>query len=577
MASIPSEVATAWITQFSECLQRRDVVETTALFAPGGWLRDFLVFQWDLRTLHGHEKISSYLSTNLHKSSLSNFELASDENFKPSPGPMPGSVTSGFTFSTPIANGRGLFNLIQAGGKWKAFTVFMMLDDLKGHEELGADEDLYNGRFPTWSEARAKQWESSEQEPDVLIIGAGQNGLQVAARFRQMKISTIVVERNARVGDTWRGRHPTLRLHSPREHHSFLYQPFPENWPIWTPGDKLADWLEQYPILQDLLVWTNSSISSPPSYDRQTKRWTVDVDRSGKLTTIHPSHIIVATGTLGKPYMPTYEGQDRFEGQIIHASKFPGGSHFAGKRCVIVGTGTSGHDIALDLSTRGAEAVTMIQRGSTCVQPGYLVAQQLQGMWPVGVPVDVSDFRGFATPIKLGFEILAGARKQGEMWEKEKSFMAQLEKAGMKVDPGPYEAGVLGVVFSRFHGMDVGCGERIISGKIQMKSGVKISKFDKHSITLDDGSTVEADVVVLATGYENMEKDVKDLLGEEVVSQTRSLPYGIIDDEGEIPAGYRPTGHPGLWFAPGTFPNARFQSKLLGIQIQAMKLGYMTV
>lgn len=96
--------------------------------------------------------------------------------------------------------------------------------------------------------------------------------------------------------------------------------------------------------------------------------------------------------------------------------------------------------------------MTMIQRSSTCVQPGYLVAQKLQGFWRAGVPVEVSDFRGFATPTRRAFQILAGTRKHGEIWEKEKSFMEQLEKAGMKVNLGPHEAGVLGVVFSQFDG-----------------------------------------------------------------------------------------------------------------------------
>ncbi|KIK53834.1 hypothetical protein GYMLUDRAFT_264910 [Collybiopsis luxurians FD-317 M1] len=579
MTSSQSEVASSWLAQFSTCLQRRDAMGTADLFASDGWLRHFLVFQWDLRTLHGYEKISAYLSSYIQESSLTNFELASDQYFKPSPGRKEGDISSGFTFSTPIANGRGSFNLVESNGEWKASTVFMMLDSLKGNEELGADEDLYEGRFPTWFEAREKQWECSGKDPEVLIVGAGGNGLQVAARFRQMKIPALVIERKARVGDTWRGRHPTLKLHSPREHHSFLYQPYPENWPLWTPGSKLGDWLEQYAVLQDLLVWTNSNIVSPPSYDRQTKEWTVNIDKSGQLITVHPNHIVVATGIYGKPVVPTYEGQDQFEGQILHAATFPGGSYFAGKRCVVVGTGTSGHDIALDLSTRGAESVTLIQRSSTCVQPGDLVAKQLQGMWPAGVPVEVSDFRRFSTPVKLGFEILAGARKHGEMWEKEKCFMEQLEKAGMNINMGPFEAGVLGVVFSNHHGfwMDVGCAERILSGQIQIKSGIQITRLDKNSITFTDGSTVEADVVIFATGYGSMKEYAKDLLSDDVVSQAKSLPYGVLDEEGELPAGYRPTGHPGLWFASGLFPNARFQSKILGIQIQAIKLGYIMV
>lgn len=239
MASTPFDVAAAtWIARLSESLQRQDAADATSLFLHDGWLRHFLVFEWDIRTIHGQDKIASYLSTHLGHTCLSDFALASDQYLKPSPGPIPETITSGFTFSTPIANGKGFFTLFFTGGDWKASTVFMTLDSLKGHEELGADQDLYNGRFPTWLEECERKWKSAEREPEVLIgtcsclippfccsfcppsVGAGQNGLQVAARFRQMQISTLIIEQNARVGDTWRGRHPTLRLHTPKEHHS---------------------------------------------------------------------------------------------------------------------------------------------------------------------------------------------------------------------------------------------------------------------------------------------------------------------------------------------------------------------
>ncbi|KIK59264.1 hypothetical protein GYMLUDRAFT_245340 [Collybiopsis luxurians FD-317 M1] len=583
MVTIPYKgVATAWMAEFSECLFRRDANSTTLLFHPDGWLRDFLVFQWDLRTLHGHDKISSYLSLHIHNSSLFDFQLASDNYFKPSSGPAPGTVTAGFTFSTPIANGRGFINLMQTGsasGKWKASTVFMTLDSLKGLEEPNAEGNIYHSRSPTWTEARTSRWQAAEKGPEVLIIGAGQNGLQVAARFRQMQISALVIERNDRVGDTWRRRYPSLMLHTPRQHHSLLYQPFPQNWPIWTPGEKLADWLEQYAISQDLLVWTKSSVVPPPVYDRETKRWTVSVNKAGDLVTVYPKHIVIATGTLGEPYMPTFHGQDLFQGQILHSATFRGGSHFTGKRCVVVGTGNSGADIALDLSIHGAQSVTIIQRSSTCVQPAGMIADRLLTTYPTHQPVEVSDFRVFATPVRRVFEILAHQRKNAKTWEKEMEFLERLREAGMQVDLGPDDAGVLGLVWSRFGGfwMDVGCGERIISGEIQIKSGVQIKKFSENSLAFDDGSTIEADVVIFATGYRSMQENLEKLLGETVINQTKRLPYGIIDEEGEIPAGYRSTGHPGLWFAPGAFPNSRVQSKYLGIQIQALELGYMSL
>ncbi|KAJ3982673.1 FAD/NAD-P-binding domain-containing protein [Lentinula detonsa] len=577
--TLSDEVASSWFISFAECLQHGDVAGTTSLFLPNGWLRDFLAFNWDLRTLHGHEKISSYLSEHLPTSKFYGFELASDQYFKPSAGVMPGTVNAGFTFSTPIANGRGYCTLtstteIDDMAGWKASTVFMTLDSLNGYEEDGAAEDIYDGRCPTWGEARDMKWRKAEQEPEVLIIGAGQNGLQVAARLRQMKIPTLVVEKNDRVGDTWRRRYPTLTLHTPKTHHSLLYQPFPSNWPFWTPRDKLADWLEQYVFSQDLLVWTKSRVMPGPTYNRSSKEWTVTVDKAGQIFTLHPKHVIVATGMLGEPYVPTIEDQDIFEGQIMHSEGFSGGADFTGKRVIVVGTGNSGADIALDLSTHNARSVTMMQRSSTCVQPASIIAEQHLQVYPTDVPVEVSDFRAFALPTLRLFEILAETR--GMSWDREKDLIEGLREAGLKVDMGPHGAGILPLVYLRFGGfwMDVGCGKKIISREIKVKSGVEIQKFTKNSMIFSDGSKIEADVVIFATGYRNMSQTLKNLLSDEIIHETHSLPYGL-DEEGEYEAGYRPTGHPGLWFAPGSFNNSRLQSKYLGIQLQAANIGYL--
>ncbi|KAJ6621032.1 hypothetical protein B0H10DRAFT_1790813, partial [Mycena sp. CBHHK59/15] len=97
------------------------------------------------------------------------------------------------------------------------------------------------------------------------IVGGGQTGLNVAARFKQMNIPSIVIETNLRIGDNWRKRYPTLTSHTYAFCSNFLiidflpfqllYQSYPDSWAKYTPRDKLADWLEQYPLLQ-LVVWT---------------------------------------------------------------------------------------------------------------------------------------------------------------------------------------------------------------------------------------------------------------------------------------------------------------------------------
>ena len=140
-------------------------------------------------------------------------------------------VSAGFTFRTQIATGQGFVRLVQRDGEWKAFLVHMILVDLIGHEEADCELGIYEGHTKPWANVREERIRELESNPHVIIcalyssrlpvltvstVGAGQNGLQVAARFKQMGIPTLIVETNKRVGDNWRKRYPTMTLHTTR-------------------------------------------------------------------------------------------------------------------------------------------------------------------------------------------------------------------------------------------------------------------------------------------------------------------------------------------------------------------------
>ena len=82
-----------------------------------------------------------------------------------------------------------------------------------------------------------------------------------------------------------------------------------------------------------------------------------------------------------------------------------------------------------------------------------------------------------------------------------------------------------------------------------MKQGQQISHFSKNSIHFADGSSLEADLVVLATGYRNMRETAIKIFGEKEGSRVR--PVWGLDDEGELRTVWRPTGHPALWIQAG--------------------------
>ncbi|KAJ6622294.1 FAD/NAD-P-binding domain-containing protein [Mycena sp. CBHHK59/15] len=575
------EIASSWLANFGRSLASSDIPGVTSCFQPNGFLRDVLVFTWKNRTLRGPERIASYLSGALETGiSVREFQIDECEGLSPSVGATLSTsqscaISSGFIFATAIGVGRGYFTLTPVGSEWKAVTVFMVLWDIDGHKELGPEEGTYGGHTIAWSDVHNERRAAVEKDPHVLIIGGGQTGLNVATRFRQMQIPTLVIEKNSRIGDNWRKRYPTLTLHTPNTHHTMLYHPYPENWPTFTSRDKLAHWLEHYAVSQDLVVWTNSYPLPTPAYDQTSKRWSITVFRDGQPITLHPFHIVLAAGTIGASRTPRISDQSVFLGTMLHSSQYQGGKPFAAKNVIVVGAGNSSADICQDLVVQGARSVTMVQRSSTCVVACSSIRQVIENVWPEGMPTTVADFKSMATPFLLLKEVLSS--KSEQLREQEKDLHRVLTEAGLELNMGKDGSGQFPMFFERFGGfwLDVGCAELIGSGDIKIKHGVEIDRLTEGSVLFTDGSSLPADVIIFATGYESIRDTMRNLFGDSVIDQTG--PVWGIDEEGEIRGCYHASGHPGLWFAGGNFVTSRFYSKQLALQIKAVELGLMKV
>ncbi|KAG1833997.1 FAD/NAD(P)-binding domain-containing protein [Suillus subalutaceus] len=561
-------------------------------FRMGGSEVDLLCFSWNFRTLSGPEKIRGFLSEvvdgkpRLEHSGLRNFKLDDHTANAPSPLQMPGpqdikGVQGAFTFiiTKPAALGRGFFRLMQdADGKWKALTLFTNMQDLVGHEESSADQHgLYEGRKMTWEEDVDARFRAIEADPTVLIVGGGQAGLMSAARLRRLGIRALVIEKNARVGDSWRQRYPNLTLHTPTYHNSMLYSPYPTTFPEYIPKGKLANFLDSYAVDQELCIWLSSSIASTPVYDSSSARWTVEIQHGDQKVFLKPKHLVLATG-YGSPRIHTWNGMDEFQGALYHSDFHKDAERFRGKRVVVVGAGNAGADICEDFVAHGATEVTMVQRNATCVVSSTTAEKSFKSPFPDGTPVEELDFRMNSMPMAFILQLkISGGIEHTKMLDKE--LHDGLRKAGFnltwELSPGSGEVGVDGFVFSRRASgtmLDVGCGKLIIEGRVKIKQGQDISHLDKDGITFKDGSKLSADAIVLATGYEPIMKTMRALLGNEITDQLPPEVWGL-DSEGEVNQTYRPSGHPGLWFANGTFGISRFFSKHLGLQILARELG----
>ncbi|PIL37042.1 hypothetical protein GSI_00734 [Ganoderma sinense ZZ0214-1] len=581
MAADPRRVASDWLAACSAALSRVEPDAVAQLFLPDGWLRDLLVFTWDVRSLAGREKIAAYLANTLSPAQISEVQLNESPNLAPQATVIPQlgvqAVEVAFTFECRHGHGRAHARLLRdASGKYKALSLLTELSDLRGHEELTTlamrdDVTSIPGRN---MQTEFEDWVAEvEIKPYVLIVGAGQTGLHMAARFKQMKIPALVIDRNTRVGDNWRKRYPTLTLHTVKRHHTLLYQSYPTNWPEFTPRDRLADWLELYVTMQDLVVWTSAEIKGRPTYNTETNEWDVAVFREGFEVKLHPAHIVLATGTLGERNIPDIPDLEQFQGQVLHSQDYTGGTSYAGKRTVIIGAGNSSIDVCQDLVFNGAASVTMVQRSSTCVMSREYIARRQRAVFPEDIPMDVSDFKSASMPFGLLKKL--NIADQQAAWEEDKELHDKLRKGGVKLNMGPEGEGLYLLVMERGGGtsLDKGGADLVADGSIKVKNGHSLQKFTENGVVFSDGSELPADLVIFATGYTNMRENNKELFGEDVIAMTDEV-YGL-DAEGELRGSYRPSGYPGLWFASGDFFISRLMSKTLALQFKAIQLGFL--
>ncbi|KAI0917747.1 hypothetical protein AcV7_007077 [Taiwanofungus camphoratus] len=565
------KVASGWFRAFSQYVSANDINGILNISLEDVWWRDMLALTWELRTFHGAPKIKKFLEDRLAISKLSSLKLGDVSLQRPYPDLA--WIQGFYTFETDVGIGSGVFRLVPLSSEiWKAFTIYTNLEDLKGFPEKIGPHRNFLPNHGKWRSQREREKAFVDADPKVLVVGGGQSGLDIAARLKFLDVPTLVVERNPRIGDQWRGRYEALCLHDPIWYDHLPYMPFPPSWPVYTPSLKLADWLEYYAEAMELNVWTSTTATHAEKDEND--KWTVTVQRSdGTERTFHVDHVIMALGFGGGvPRIPDFPGKEEFQGQILHSTQHKTARDNIGKNVVVVGACTSAHDIASDHVNHGVD-VTMFQRNPTYVTSTKNGIRLLfkDIYWEGAPPTDVADRIHVSMPTFV--TKLMHQRVTADSAEADKEILEGLKKVGFKCNFGIDGSGFLFLAMSRGGGyyLDVGASKLIIDGKIKLKNDSEIERFTKTGLKFQNGSEIDADVVVFATGFDTPHSAFKRIIGEELGSKVGPI-WGV-DEEGEQNGTWRYLGVPNLWCMMGNLAMCRFFSKPLALQIKAKQEG----
>ncbi len=320
----------------------------------------------------------------------------------------------------------------------------------------------------------------------TLIIGAGPAGLAVAGRLQRKGLPFEILEKTKHIGWSWKNHYDRLHLHTVKQLSHLPHLPFPDEYPLYVTRQQVVDYLNQYAQHFQIQPHFETEVQSiAPSGDQ----WTV---RTASGQQIEAEHVVIATGVNRIPHIPTWEGQEKFQGIITHSRSYKNAQPFVGSKVLVVGIGNTGAEIALDLSEHGIDTYVSVR------SPVSMVPRDVFGR-----PVQVTAKKLAKIPFGIGDWLGTQIRKM---------VIGDLSKYGLpmsKVHPAVQlrETGKTPIV-------DIGTAAQIKAGKIKILPD--IVRLTPGGASFKNGVELDFDHIILATGYKaqinDFMEDTKGLL-----------------------------------------------------------------
>jgi putative flavoprotein involved in K+ transport len=366
----------------------------------------------------------------------------------------------------------------------------------------------------------------------ITVIGAGPSGLAAAAMLKRAGERAVVLERGE-VGAVWATRYDRLHLHTVRWLSCLPGYRIPRAFGKWPARERVAEYLRRYAAHHSLDVRTGVEVER---VEHAVDGWVVRTSRGA----IAAERVVVATGQSNIPFVPDWPGT--FAGEIVHSADYRNPSAYHGRRVLVVGSGNSGAEIAVDLVEGGAREVLLSVR-----TPPSIVRRDT-----LGVPSQLLGIVSMHLPTAVVDRLAAGIRRVA---------IPDLAPYGLVAPDRPYSdfrrRRVIPIV-------DVGLADAVRMGRVRVVAA--LDRFEDGAAVLADGRRIETDSVIAATGFRT---GLERLVGHLDVLDERGQP--LVRDVEE------PPGAPGLHFVGyeitlgGTFRLVGAEAKQLARTVAAAR------
>ena len=452
------EEATALATEFASRLTSL----TASNVASNVIWRDLFAFTGSLRTFYVNDVVPTWQKL-VKQAGVKNMHLVPGTVRLISQGPDMNWFDAAYAFettSTPAIEGTILLSIADG----RIWLIRSILDRLKDHPDIDEYKPQSDPEGSTVTKSTTNGATEDKHVFGCAVIGAGQAGLSVAGRLKSQDVDYVVLDRNSRVGDAWRNRYDTVKLHTTRDSSYLPFnRTFDTSYPVYLSKDDLATGYEEWVNHFKIKVW-GSTVLEKGTWLSDEDAWELQITRDGVPTSIKARHIVMATGAgCQHPVTPKLKDIDRFKGTTLHSASYRSATPWKGMRGVVVGTANTGHDVAEDMLAAGLSSVTMVQRSSTYVLPTEYYKKFQDGIYNQQMPTKVADRIAYSNPLAIAR--LSNMRILHKMADEEPERFDALEKANFKLIR---HGDIVYQLFERFggHYMDVGASQKIAQGLV---------------------------------------------------------------------------------------------------------------